>query len=73
VTARRKETCPKKIFRSRHSSLIERTKRFACAFRLGDRGDGGITAVLDFAIRLPDAESIMMKEKRDDIVSNWTT
>jgi len=43
--------CPTKIIRSRHSSLIERTKRSANAFKLGDRGGYRVTAVLDSAIR----------------------
>lgn len=48
---RRNVPCPTKIIRSRHSSLIERTKRSANAFKLGDRGGYRVTAVLDSAIR----------------------
>jgi hypothetical protein len=38
LTAYRSDACPKKIIRPKHSSFIERTKRSAKAFRLGDRG-----------------------------------
>src|ERR1700674_318110 len=38
LTARRSDACPRKIIRPKHSSFIERTKRSAKAFRLGDRG-----------------------------------
>src|ERR1019366_2548082 len=44
-TARRNDACPTKIIRFRHSSLIERTKRSAYAFKLGDRGGSRITFV----------------------------
>ena len=51
VIARGKETCPTKIIRFRHSSLIERAKRSAYAFKSGVRGGSRITAFPDPAIR----------------------
>jgi hypothetical protein len=45
LTARRNELCPTKIIRSRHSALIERTKRSAYAFRFGERGGNRMTSV----------------------------
>ncbi|WP_429316247.1 hypothetical protein [Paraburkholderia sp. GAS448] len=38
LIAWRSDACPTKIIRRKHSSLIERTKRSAKAFRLGERG-----------------------------------
>src|SRR3989304_2725433 len=46
-TARRSDACPMKIIRFRHSSLIDRTKRSAYAFRFGDIGGSRMTSIPD--------------------------
>ena len=43
TSARRKASCPARIIFVRHSSLNERTKRSANAFRFGDSGGNRIT------------------------------
>jgi hypothetical protein len=45
MIARRSDACPTKIILSRHSSLIERTNRSACAFKFGDIGGSRITPI----------------------------
>ena len=45
ATVRRNDPCPARITRRRRSSLIERTKRSACAFRFSDIGGRRIALV----------------------------